>query len=56
MLAKCEMIDVGVEQRLSLVHLEMPAIEMETALRQQRRRKYTSQPVHNHWKCSFFAL
>ena len=36
MLAKCELINVGVEQRLSLVHLEMSATEMETALRQKR--------------------
>jgi len=56
MLTKCEMINVGVEQRMSLVHPEMSATEMETALRQKRRRKYTSQPVHNHWKRSFFAL
>jgi hypothetical protein len=55
MLTKCEMINVGVEQRLSLVYPEMSATEMETALRQKRRR-YTSQPVHNQWKCSFFAL
>jgi hypothetical protein len=53
MLKKCEMINEGVEQRLSLVHPEMSVTGMETALRQKRRRNYTSQPVHNHWKIQF---
>jgi len=56
MLTKCEMINVGGEQRLSLVYPEMSATEMETAVRQNRRRRYTSQPVHNQWERSFFAL